>query len=177
MSTDPPEGSPEILPVGIQEIAERLGVKRATVDQWVQRELLPPRDWTVGGRPAWNWPNIQSWAEETRRYPMDTIRALDLSREALAVIWRARNNSAKTIAEFDYDIAIHYDRSVNGIGGIHGPLGAAAYEIASERSLGFDELWAELQPELMTYAERCKDRGYSGWSNAARSRGDRITYA
>lgn len=56
-----------ILPVGIIEIAERLGVKRATVDQWGQRGLLPPADWTVGGRPAWNWPTIRQWAVDSYR--------------------------------------------------------------------------------------------------------------
>lgn len=173
MSTDPAE----ILPVGIPEIAEKLGVRRATVDQWGQRGLLPPRDWTVGGRPAWNWPTIHGWAEATGRYPQDTIRALDLSADALAVIWRARTNAALTAAEFDYDIAVHYNRSVNGVGGVHSPLGAAAHEIARERGAEPDELWAELQPELQAYATRCRDRKYGGWSNAARARGDRITYA
>lgn len=54
-------------PVGIIEIAEKLGVKRATVDQWLQRGLLPEPDWTVGGRPAWEWSSIARWAEETGR--------------------------------------------------------------------------------------------------------------
>lgn len=54
-------------PVGIQEIAERLGVKRATVDQWKLRGLLPPPRWTVGGRPAWAWLDIEDWAEQTGR--------------------------------------------------------------------------------------------------------------
>lgn len=57
----------EILPVGIPEIAAKLGVRRPTVDQWIQRNLLPEPDWTVGGRPAWNWPTIRRWAEETGR--------------------------------------------------------------------------------------------------------------
>lgn len=57
--------SPE--PVGAVEIAARLGVARATVDQWRQRDLLPAPRWTVGGRPAWDWPDIQQWATETGR--------------------------------------------------------------------------------------------------------------
>lgn len=61
-------GFPEpVEPVGIVEIAERLGVQRATVDQWKQRGLLPEPSWTVGGRPAWNWPDIARWAHETGR--------------------------------------------------------------------------------------------------------------
>lgn len=49
-------------PVGAVEIAERLGVKRRTVDQWRQRELgFPVPRWTVGGRPAWDWPDVEAW--------------------------------------------------------------------------------------------------------------------
>lgn len=55
-------------PVGIVEIAARLGVKRNTVDQWIQRAIeFPPARWTVGGRPAWNWPDVEQWATETGR--------------------------------------------------------------------------------------------------------------
>ena len=54
-------------PVGAVEIADRLGVKRATVDQWQHRKLLPPPRWTVGGRPAWDWADIAAWAERTGR--------------------------------------------------------------------------------------------------------------
>lgn len=54
-------------PVGISEVAERLGVKRPTVDIWRQRGVMPEPRWTVGGRPAWNWPDVLAWAEETGR--------------------------------------------------------------------------------------------------------------
>ena len=54
-------------PVGAVEIAARLGVARATVDQWQTRGILPQRDWTVGGRPAWSWLTIETWARETGR--------------------------------------------------------------------------------------------------------------
>ena len=54
-------------PVGIVEIADRLGVQRQTVDQWRQRRLLPEPRWTVGGRPAWSWPEIERWAQATGR--------------------------------------------------------------------------------------------------------------
>ena len=55
-------------PVGLAEIAERLGVARATVDQWRARGLLPEPRWTVGGRPAWDWHrDILRWARETGR--------------------------------------------------------------------------------------------------------------
>lgn len=54
-------------PLGIPEIAERLGVQRETVDQWRARGILPDPDWTVGGRPAWRWSTIRRWARETGR--------------------------------------------------------------------------------------------------------------
>ena len=56
-----------IEPVGLLEIAERLGVERATAHQWRTRQLLPPPRWTVGGRPAWNWAEVQQWAKDTGR--------------------------------------------------------------------------------------------------------------
>jgi len=54
-------------PVGLAEIAERLNVARNTVDQWRFRDLLPEPQWTVGGRPAWDWPTIAAWAKDTGR--------------------------------------------------------------------------------------------------------------
>lgn len=52
-------------PVGAVEIAARLGVRRQTVDQWrIRRLFLEPR-WTVGGRPAWDWPDVERWAQGT----------------------------------------------------------------------------------------------------------------
>lgn len=56
-----------MIPVGIVEIAERLGVERSTVDKWRERDLLPAPDFSVGGRPAWNWQNIKRWARKTGR--------------------------------------------------------------------------------------------------------------
>jgi len=58
-----------VLPVGAVEIAARLRVRRATVDQWQQRGLLPDPDWTVGGRPAWAWARIEQWARDSGRLP------------------------------------------------------------------------------------------------------------
>ena len=54
-------------PVGIKEIAERLGVQRGTVDRWLQRKLLPEPRWQVGGRPAWDWSDVKVWAEQSGR--------------------------------------------------------------------------------------------------------------
>lgn len=55
--------------MGLVEIASRLGVQRNTVDVWRQRCLLPEPDWTVGGRPAWNWSTIDEWARASGRLP------------------------------------------------------------------------------------------------------------
>lgn len=54
-------------PVGVVEIAARLGVAYSTVQQWGQRGILPARDWTVGGRPCWAWSTIRAWAQTTGR--------------------------------------------------------------------------------------------------------------
>lgn len=54
-------------PVGSDDIADRLGVKRQTVAMWRYRSLLPAPKWTVSGRPCWNWPDVLAWAKETGR--------------------------------------------------------------------------------------------------------------
>lgn len=64
--------SDKVVPVGIPEIAERLNVKRQTVDNWrhgkkLDGEQFPEPTWAVGGRPAWNWPVIERWARRTGR--------------------------------------------------------------------------------------------------------------
>lgn len=62
------------IPVGSKEVAEILGVKHETVHIWHHRKLLPERDFTVGGRPAW-WldATILPWAQETGRISADVI--------------------------------------------------------------------------------------------------------
>lgn len=54
-------------PVGVLEIAERLGVKRQTARMWRTRKLLPPPDYVVSGLPGWEWGTILAWAEATGR--------------------------------------------------------------------------------------------------------------
>lgn len=54
--------------MGTVEIAERAGVSRKAVDQWRARhDDFPEPKWTVGGRPAWDWPEIEEWLRETGR--------------------------------------------------------------------------------------------------------------
>lgn len=91
----------DVLPVGIPEIAEKLGVKRATVDQWIQRGLLPPPDWTVGGRPAWNWPTVRGWAVETGRLQEEAmLTVIDLTRE-LGLPATAADKVARFVGAFE----------------------------------------------------------------------------
>jgi len=63
-----------IEPVGLVEIAARLGVKRGTANMWHYRSTrgelphpMPEPQWTVSGQPAWNWPAVQRWAKSTGR--------------------------------------------------------------------------------------------------------------
>lgn len=54
---------PDDDPVGIQEIADRLGVPRERADKWRQRGVLPaPEESTVGGRPWWRWGTVSESA-------------------------------------------------------------------------------------------------------------------
>jgi predicted DNA-binding transcriptional regulator AlpA len=59
--------APPVEPVGLAEIAQRLGVERQTAKQWNLRKLLPPPRWTVSGSPAWEWSDIEKWARKTGR--------------------------------------------------------------------------------------------------------------
>lgn len=55
-------------PVGLEEIASRLGRPRDTVDKWRARGVMPdPEPTTVGGRPWWRWGVIEQWARDTGR--------------------------------------------------------------------------------------------------------------
>ena len=54
-------------PVGLTEIAVRLGVAPQTARAWRARRVLPDRRWTVSGQPAWDWKDIASWAAATGR--------------------------------------------------------------------------------------------------------------
>ena len=56
-------------PVGLVEIAKRLGVERQTAKTWKLRKLLPDAPWIVSGAPAWDWPDIVKWAQATGRWP------------------------------------------------------------------------------------------------------------
>jgi hypothetical protein len=54
-------------PVGLSEIAERLGVKPQTAQMWRHRKVMPAPRWTVSGQPAWEWADVLKWARGTGR--------------------------------------------------------------------------------------------------------------
>lgn len=59
-------------PVGIKEIEQRLvGVNRNQLGVMRSRGQLPKEDWTIGGRPAWNWSTIRDWAN-AKNIPLAT---------------------------------------------------------------------------------------------------------
>jgi hypothetical protein len=63
-------------PVGVDEIADRLGVTRTTVTAWRQRSRtwkhvprFPQPAGRLSGRDWWWWADVEAWATETGRLP------------------------------------------------------------------------------------------------------------
>lgn len=62
-------------PVGVVEIAQRAKVSREAVNKWRERyggdaeHPFPDQRWTVGGRPAWDWSDVEAWLRKTGRLP------------------------------------------------------------------------------------------------------------
>jgi hypothetical protein len=52
-----------IEPVGLREIAARLGVPEQTPKTWRFRKVLPEPTGTLSGVPWWDWPVIEAWAK------------------------------------------------------------------------------------------------------------------
>ena len=63
------EYSFEDMPLGVNEIAEVLGVKPATVTQWQRRLLLPKPDASInkGRTKLWKCKTVIDWANATGR--------------------------------------------------------------------------------------------------------------
>lgn len=53
--------------VSNQEIADRLGVQKATVHQWRFRELMPAPDWILAIGPIWRWSTVEDWGRASGR--------------------------------------------------------------------------------------------------------------
>lgn len=54
-------------PVGLYEIAERLGVRQQLAYTWRQRGVLPEPKFELAMGPVWDWPTIEAWARDTGR--------------------------------------------------------------------------------------------------------------
>lgn len=53
-------------PVGVLEIAQRLGVRDRTVHMWLYRGIVPDPDYSsVNGSRAWEWATVLEWAGRT----------------------------------------------------------------------------------------------------------------
>jgi hypothetical protein len=64
----PPIDSCEDDPVGVLEVASRLGVQDRSVHMMRRRDRLPTPDYdSVNGSRAWHWRTILWWAGETGR--------------------------------------------------------------------------------------------------------------
>ena len=62
-------------PVGVIEIADRLGVLDRSVHKMIQRGRLPQPDFdAVNGSRAWEWRTVLWWAGETRRLNREALR-------------------------------------------------------------------------------------------------------
>jgi hypothetical protein len=64
------------MPVGVDEIADRLGVTATTVTTWRRRTRtwknvppFPPAFGKVSGRDWWWWSDVVNWAERAGRWP------------------------------------------------------------------------------------------------------------
>lgn len=57
-------------PVGLSEIAQRLGVSTRTVERYADRQDLDfPEPVVVGGRRIWEWAQVERWARKTLPLP------------------------------------------------------------------------------------------------------------
>lgn len=52
--------------LGIEEVAELLEVKPATVSMWRQRHIFPVPYSIVSGRPAWRLETVLGWHESRK---------------------------------------------------------------------------------------------------------------
>lgn len=90
----------EADPVGVMEIAARLGVKDRSVHMWKRRDRLPAPDYdAINGGIAWEWATILWWAGETGRlYNSSLVDAYrTLFGHAPPANWRAAAKAVATV--------------------------------------------------------------------------------
>ena len=87
---DNTEYSFEDMPLGVNEIAEVLDVKPATVTQWQRRLLLPKPDASInkGRTKLWKCKTVIDWANATGRNLKDS--SYETAQELLDVIQKKR---------------------------------------------------------------------------------------
>ena len=79
-----PVGAVTADPVGVADIAARMGVRSKTVSMWRYRGLLPDPRWRVSGQPVWDWlEDVAPWARETGRLDGGNHRMTVGERDAL----------------------------------------------------------------------------------------------
>lgn len=90
--------TPMADPLGPKEVAEFLEVKRATVQQWTFRNVLPDGDYTINNMPAWERRTIVEWAVDTGRLEPDDERVTKmLSAREIAVLVKIREARRTTV--------------------------------------------------------------------------------
>ena len=96
---DNTEYSFEDMPLGVNEIAEVLGVKPATVTQWQRRFLLPKPDASInkGRTKLWKCKTVIDWANATGRNLKEN--SYETAKDLLTEI---RAKRKKIQAETDY---------------------------------------------------------------------------
>lgn len=52
--------------IGLQEIAELLGVSQVTLRSWRHRNKLLAPDYVVSGNPVWEYDNFIKWASQDK---------------------------------------------------------------------------------------------------------------
>jgi hypothetical protein len=62
-------------PVGIKELAARLGSNRRTIWVWRDEKLMPQPDYAfVNNYPAWEWAKVLKWAGDSGRLHHEPAR-------------------------------------------------------------------------------------------------------
>lgn len=121
------------------------------------------------------------------RSTIDRILDKEPTMDTVAVLRaKARAEGAMTAAEFDYSLAVGDGRAMSA-------MHNAAYALANEghpavqpgdsehvlraRRERADALWDEMWPTVEAMATRAKGMQFTGWSDEARARGQKIRYA
>lgn len=90
-----------------------------------------------------------------------------------------------TAPELDYSLAVGDGRAMSALNNVAYVLANEGHpevqpgegdRVLAERRRRADELWERVLPEVEAMAARAKARKYTGWSTAAKARGQKIAY-